>query len=100
MKLRTSRDLIRKGVGAMPCSSLSLVKKGQVVVVNSLKAGGDLQVLLDEGPERVWEEVGGRCKGKVLTCPFPLVWIPGQGTSLIWGSGWYREIKTVRQNFN
>lgn len=53
MNLRTSRDLIRKGVGAMPCSSLSLVKKGQVMVVNSLKAGGDLQVLLDEGLERV-----------------------------------------------
>lgn len=53
MNLRTSRDLIRKGVGATPCSSLSLVKKGQVMVVNSLKAGGDLQVLLDEGPERV-----------------------------------------------
>lgn len=53
MNLRNSRDLIWKGLGAMPCSSLSLVKKGQVMVVNSLKAVGDLQVLLDEGPERV-----------------------------------------------
>lgn len=48
----------------MSCSSLNLVKKGHVMVVNSLKALGDLQVLSDEGPATVLEEEGANGKEK------------------------------------
>lgn len=63
------------------------------MVVDSLKALRDLQELSDEGPEIVSEGEGDNCKGKALTCPFPLVWIPGQKRSLIQGRDWYCEIE-------
>lgn len=53
----------------MSCSSLNLVKKGQVMVVNSLKALGDLQVLSDEGPETVPEEEKENGKEKSWLVP-------------------------------